>query len=216
MEMTRRKFVVNAVGASILARLAMAGGVGFAGLELSGCNLLTDIENWAPIGEDAINSIISLLTANGVPLPAGITVIVDLIEAGFNALVAAAKEYQSTVPPPQGALQKIQDAFQAISDQFASFVTQLSPIAGKILAIVVSVVKVVISTIGGFISKLPSSASLLAKVTVNPSVSAAPVYRSIRAFKKAFNAQMDAAGYAGFNCPPSCYLKVSLFEHFPG
>lgn len=208
MTITRREFAkYSGVGALTLATAGSS-------LFLSSCNLEQDILNWIPTGEAALNSILTVLSANGILIPPGTTTIVNLIEVGFNDLVAAVKEYQSTTPPPVGALAKLKAAFQAVTDQFGNFVSSLSGTASKILAIVISIAQVVISTIGGFITQLPAAASALARLNPgNASVIASPVHRTRRSFKKAVNSTLDAGKAQGVIVPASAYLPVSLFEH---
>jgi hypothetical protein len=212
---SRRGFMKGAGYGLVILRLATLAGVTTVALEDAGCNVFTDIENWVPVGETAVNSILSVLTANGILVTPAISGIVTLVEAGFNALIAAIKEYQSTTPPPVGALQKIQTAFQDISDQFSAFVGQLSGVAGKVLTVVVALVKVVISTIGGFVGELPASAaSVLAKVSMNSAIATPPVHRTRRGFKKDFNSTLDAGAKQGVICPSGAYMHLSLLEHF--
>ena len=102
--MNRRTFTRIA---SLVLLLATSG----ISLFLAGCGVWTDILNWVPVGEAAINSILAVLTGNGVVITPAIQAIVQLIEAGFAALTAAIKEYQSTTPAPVGALAKVETAF---------------------------------------------------------------------------------------------------------
>jgi hypothetical protein len=213
MQLTRREFAKKVTFTAVGARLAMLIATGST-IELAGCNIIDDIENWVPVGEAAVNSILAILTANGVPIAAGISAVVNVIETAFNDLIAAAKEYQSTTPPPVGTLAKIETIMQDISDQFSSFVSQLSGIAGTILTVVVALVKVVISTIGGFVSQLPTSARALAKLNSHQAVSASPVHRTRRAFKKDWNATLESGKTQGVACPASAYLPVSFWEKF--
>jgi phage-related protein len=205
--MQRREFIGHlGKGAAAVAILGTS-------VELAGCNVISDIQAWIPVGETALNSILSVLTANNIIISPAISTIVGLIETGFNDLVAAIQEYQSTTPPPVGVVAKIQAAIQAVADQFANFVSQLSGTAGKILTVVVAMAKVVISTIEGFVNQLPASARALA-VRLTPELSTPPIHRTRRAFKKSWNAELDAASKVGVVCPKAAYLSVSFFEHF--
>ena len=114
-------------------------------LFMSGCNLYNDILNWVPVGEAALNSILTVLTSNGVLISPAIQSVVALVEAGFAALTAAIKEYQSTTPPPVGAVAKIQTAFNDIVDNFSTFLKSLS-ISGGLIGIVVGLANVVFSS----------------------------------------------------------------------
>jgi hypothetical protein len=207
---TRREFIghLSKTGAVLM----LAGTAGSAAM-LTGCNVLTDIENWIPVAEYAVNSILDVLSANGVPIAAAITAIVGVIETALNDLLAAVQEYQATVPAPIGALAKIQTILKDISDQFSNFISQLSGIVGTILKVVVSLVSVIISTIAGFVNSLPKTATF----TMSFAVAGAPVVavkRTRRVFKKDFNSQLDAAKTSGVTIPTRAYMKLSLLEHF--
>lgn len=203
--MNRRVFIGH------LSKGAAAIAIGSA-LTLQGCNAIADIEAWIPTGENAVNAILSILTANGVPISPAITAAVALVEDALNALMAAAKEYQATTPPPVGALAKLQAALSAVSDQFQNFVSQLSGIAGTVLAVVISLVKVIISTIGGFVSQLPASPSLMAHLNSRPMIAAPPVLRSTDDFKHTWNDQLQSASKTGVACPSGAYLKRGFFH----
>lgn len=203
--MNRRVFV------GTLTKSAAAVAIGSA-LMVEGCNTIQDIENWIPTGESAVNAILSILTANGVPISVPITAAVALVETALNDLLAAAKEYQSATPPPVGALAKIQAALAAVSDQFQNFVSQLSGIAGTVLQTVIALVKVIISTIGGFVSQLPSSPTLMARLNAHPTVAAPPVQRSNDQFKHTWNDQLQAASRTGVACPSGAYLQRGFFH----
>lgn len=216
--MERRQFLEvsgkGALGVAVLT--ATAGGATFL---LSGCNVFTDIENWVPVGEAALNSILSVLTANGVLIAAPVQAIVSLIEAGFAALTAAIKEYQSTTPAPIGALAKIETAFKDIADNFTTFLQSLG-VSGGLLGIIVGLGQIIFSTIAGFMNQLPASSSLHRTVTIGSTMrvgsTTAPVTpkaRTRRVFKKDMNSVLDGGKAIGVVIPPSAYLKVSFWEH---
>jgi hypothetical protein len=213
----RRKFLQGAAGGTALATAARFGLLSLAAgteLALTGCNFVQDIINWVPVAENAINSILTILTSNGILISPAITAGVSLIETALTDLVAAAKEYESITPAPVGAKAKLEAILQVVADQFSSFVSQLGGIAGVVLTTVVDLVKVLISTIGGFINELPASAAMMARLNSHQQLSAAPVKRTKRAFKKAWNAQLDVASGHGVSCPTGAYLHIGFFEHF--
>ena len=212
MELTRRRFFGHLAGSALIARMALAGATGITAVELSGCNVVTDIENWIPTGEAAVNAILAVLTANSIPISVGVSTFAGLVETGLNDLLAAVKEYQATTPPPVGALEKIQTILQDISDQFSSFTTSLSGVAAKVLAVVESLAEIVISTIGGFVGQLGTSASanLSLRLGARP---VAAVHRTRRKFKHDWNSALDSAKKSGVIVPNAAYLKLSLVEH---
>jgi len=212
--LTRREF------GSIFSRLMLALGTMGSWLWTSGCDIFTDIKNWVPIGEAALNAILAVLTGNGVLISPAIQTIVNLVEAGFTALRAAIKEYQSTTPPPVGALAKVETAFKDIVDSFRTFLASLN-VSGGLLGIVIGLGQIIFSTIAAFLNRLPATSSLRRTVSISSSeriagtamVVIVPKDRTRRAFKKDWNRVLDAGPAVGVVVPQSAYLKLSLFEH---
>lgn len=208
----RREFVTK--GAATAALLS-------ASVSLAGCSVWTDIINWVPVGEASLNSILSILSSNGVVVAPAVQTIVSTIEAGFTALVAAVKEYQSATPPPVGALDKIHTAFNAILDNFSTFLKALN-VSGGLLGLITGLAQVVYSTIDAFLGEIPTAAAAITthaaaqraySVGTAPPVVVVPVHRTRRAFKKDFNSMLDSGTKIGVNVPSSAYLKLTLLEH---
>jgi len=177
-------------------------------LFLAGCSVWSDILNWIPVGEAALNSILALLSANGVAIAPALQAIVTLIETAFNDLTAAVKEYQSTTPPPAGALAKVQAAFKAITDQFSNFLSQLG-VSGGLLSVIAGIAQIVFSTIAGFVNQLPTTVALSQRSTVAVGSKSFPVVakkRNVSQFKHDVNVVIDAGKAIGVNCPPNAYL----------
>ncbi len=218
--MERRQFITRSAFTAIGVRFALgASTLGLAAAQ-EGCSVWTDIENWVPVGEAAINSILAVLTANGVVIAAPIQAIVSLIEAGFTALTAAIKEYQSTVPAPVGALQKIETAFTDIVNNFQTFLTSLN-VSGGLLAIIAGLAQIVFSTIAAFMNQLPAASSLKRTLVMSATakvgsttVPVVPKSRSRRTFKHDFNSVLSSSPQVGVVCPASAYLPVSFWERF--
>ena len=209
---TRRQFTGHLVRGAGLVVMSSAA------LSLDGCSVWTDIVNWIPVGEAAVNSILSLLTANGVLIAAPIQVIVSLIEAGFTALKGAVQEYQSTTPPPVGALAKVEAGFKAVIDNFTTFVQSLG-VSGGLLGIITGLAQIIFGTLAAFMNKLPASSSLRRTVVIGSTVKVGtatvavnPKMRTRRVFKKDWNATMATSPRVGVTCPPSAYLPVSFWE----
>ena len=210
--MNRRQFTGHlATGAAIVA-------ISGEGLLLGGCNLYNDILNWVPVGEAALNSILTVLTSNGVAISPAIQSVVSLIEAGFTALTAAIKEYQSTSPAPVGAIAKIQTAFTDIVDNFSTFLKSLSVSSG-LVGIIVGLANIVFSTIAAFQNQLPAPASARFSAAIREvhvgavSQTVTSKLRTKRAFKKDFNSTLDTGAKAGLVIPKSAYLPLSVWEH---
>jgi hypothetical protein len=214
--MNRRNFIGKTGLLVVGLRITGASAVGFW---TAGCNVFTDVLNWVPVGEAAVNSILAVLTGNGVLISPALQSIIGLIEAGFAGLSGAIKEYQSTTPPPAGSLAKIETFFKDVVDNFKTFLASLKVNAG-LLGIVVGLAQIVLSTIAAFMNRLPAASSLRRRLTLNDVHVAdsgyylvvVPKERTRRAFKKDFNHVLDAGSSVGVIAPKSAYLHVSLLE----
>jgi hypothetical protein len=214
MILSRREFGKRATLTAVGMRLALIG----AGVGMAGCNVFNDILNWVPVGEASLNSILTVLTSNGVAIAPAIQSVVSLIEAGFTALTAAVKEYQSTTPAPVGAVAKIQAAFNDIVDNFSTFLKSLSVSSG-LVGIIVGLANVVFSTIAAFANQLPAPATAkfsasIREIHVGAVVqTVTPKLRTRRVFKKDFNSTLDAGAKASLVIPKSAYLPLTFWEH---
>jgi len=214
MEITRRQFGGHLVKGAAIATLAAST------IELGGCSVFTDIENWVPVGEAALNSILAELAANNVPLSSEAQAIVKDIEAGFDAITAAVQEYQSTTPPPVGALAKVQTAFKDVVDQLSAFLSNLALPGGNIVTLISGLASIVFSTIAAFLNKLPALATVTAIGPIHSyrlsglTYTVTAKYRTRRGFKKDWNSQLDSAKSKGVVVTQAAYMKLSLFEHF--
>jgi hypothetical protein len=219
IQLSRRQFARHTILTAIGLRIATLSGIS-AFLVSCGGNVFSSILTWIPVGESALNSILSVLSANGIVLIPGLQVYVSLIEAGFTALTAAIKEYQSTVPAPVGALAKIETAFADVVNNFKTFLSSLS-VNGGLLAIIVGLAQIVFSTIAAFMNQLPAASSMKRTVILgntflvgSATVTVVPKERTRRAFKHDFNAVLDGGPAAGVVIPPPARLKLSFFERF--
>lgn len=219
--LNRREMIRRSTLTVVGTRLAYLAAVSGVAIESEGCNLWNDILNWVPVGEASLNSVLSILTSNGVVIAAPVSAIVTTIEAGFTALTAAIKEYQSVTPPPVGAEAKVQAAFTALVDNFKTFLASLN-VPGSIFAIISGLAQVVLSTIAAFENQLPKTtvATASARVSivgdsvhVGPQVVAiVPKHRTRRAYKRDFNAVLDAGVKLGVTVPKSAYHHLTLLE----
>jgi hypothetical protein len=213
--MNRREFGGHLVkGAAVVGVITMTGA---PALFISGCNIFTDIKNWVPVGKATVDSIISVLSANGVALPAPALAVVTLIEAGFTDLAGAITEYQSTTPAPVGTLAKIETAFKDIVDNFGAFVKSLG-VSGGLEAIVVGLAGVVFSTVAAFLNGLPATSALKRTLVIGSTVpgtnvAIVPKLRTRRGFKRDFNAVLHTGPKIGVTIPANAELKLSLGEH---
>lgn len=180
-------------------------------LFVAGCSVFTDVLNWIPVGEAALNSILAVLTGNGVAITPAIQSVISLIEAGFSTLTAAVKEYQSTTPPPVGALSKVETAFKDIVDNFSTFLSSLS-VSGSLLGIITGLAQVVLSTIAAFVNRLPASTAMksvsvrLSSVKVSgTAITVVPKARNASSFKHDYDAILKSAP-ADVKVPPNAIL----------
>jgi hypothetical protein len=210
----RREFVGHlGKGAAIVALAGMT-------VEMSGCNVISDIENWIPVGEAAVNSILSTLAANNIAISPVAQAIVKDVFASFDALSAAITEYDSVTPPPAGALAKVQAAFKAITDQLGTFLQSLQLPGGNIVTLIVGLANIVFSTITAFTNQLPVAPASFMLSSANHyrlngvEYTVVSKKRTRREFKKSWNAQLDSAKQNGVIVPQSAYLRLSFLEHF--
>ena len=133
--MNRRSFI----GRTVLALVALSTPV-----IMTGCNWATDLLNWIPIGISAVNGVLSLLAGAGIVLGPGVVVIIGLIQAGLTDLKLAIVEYQSTTPPPAGALAKIDTFLSDLVSNIGNVVSQLP--AGNIIGLAISLLMLVLDT----------------------------------------------------------------------
>jgi hypothetical protein len=183
---------------------------------LEGCSVssvFTDLLNWIPVGEAALNGIVTLLQGAGV-IPPGVSAIVTTIEAAFAQLEADVKLYQSINPPPAGALAKVEAAIEILIQNFQTFLQSINVSDSVLLTTIVGLVQIIMSTIAAFQAQMPASTlgvktHLLGasfRVGAN-SYTFAPKHRTRRAFKKDWNKVATAGGH------PEIEMKLTLLEH---
>lgn len=201
----RRRFMKLSAAGAALAFLPFMGG----------CNAIQDIENWVPIGEGAIDSIMAILEANNI----AISPVIQLAEAAVNAaitdLLSACRAYLATTPPPVGTLQKIQTMLSDVTSSFSNFFAQLNlPQGSSLFSLVTGLVKIVLDTISGFAAQIASPAALRIVGSIRASGVSIPITprrRTRRKFKKDWNSALDSA--KGVQVPAQAYEKLSLLEH---
>lgn len=205
--MNRREFFGYLTGSAVAARLALATGTGLAVFE-EGCTPATvfaAIKAWEQTGEDTINSIVSILTANNIIISTGAQTIIGIIETAFNDLINAVNDYYSATPP-SGIVARITAILQDIATEFANFASQLPAPANGIVATVLSLVGLVVSAVEGFISQLPTTAAVQAReIRVNGAVVTAKVMTKNQ-FRNSWNGTLKAAAASGLKCPKNAYL----------
>ena len=212
----RRQFVKR--GAVTVIGLRLAQGTLFVAVieGVGGCNVFSDILNWVPVGESSLNALLAVLSANGYAISPQAQLIVNAVEAGFGQLLAAVKEYQSTTPPPVGAVQKVSAAIKAVVDQFQQFLASLN-VPGTLFNVIAGLAQVILSTIAAFQNRLPATAT--AKLVGDTyhvgtvSLAVVPKERRRGSYKRDFNSVLTTGTHYGVLCPQSAYLKMSLADH---
>ena len=198
MTLTRREFTKST------AALAAGAAVSSA-LELTGCNLETDILNYSKVGKAAFDSVVAMLEARGV-LPAGGNQFTRAVDAAFDAVAAAVAAYQAG--NGTGTLAEISAALAAVTAAISTFLGELNIPEASLLSLVLALVQIILETIAGFVSKLPAPPAPPItqfhtrrgdQLTVEPRV------RTVRQFKRDWNAA--AAGHAELQ------LKLTFWEH---
>jgi hypothetical protein len=201
-------------------KLAGAGVIVLSTGGLEACspsNVATDIINWAPVGKETIDSVMLVLSSNGiVPAPAVLTAQKDA-DAAIDALVTAAQKYNSISPPPAGALQEVQAGFSAVTSSLGAFLQAIALPPGNIMNLIIGIAQIVFSTITAFSNRLPApvatamTRTLSGQHTVGGTPFAfTPKDRTRRQFKKDVNATLDTGKKAGVTVPKAAYLPVTL------
>jgi len=206
--MNRRQFCGHlTTGGLVLA----TGGTIFV---LEGCTsstVFSDILNWVPVGEDALNGIIKLLTGAGAVNPAAAAIVVTT-EAAFSQLEADIKIYQSITPPPSGVEQEITDGLGILVSNFQAFLSAINVSDSTLLTTIAGLVEVVLSTVAGFEALLPAAvAAKLANRNFrigSRNYTYTAQHRTKRSFKRAYNSVAKAGGH------PEIEIPLTLLEHF--
>jgi hypothetical protein len=187
--MNRREFgKLAGTGALVLAS--------GASVTMTGCNPITDLENWIPVALAALSGIVKIL---GVSNP-----IIALIQAAFAALLAALQNYKAGTGP-------ISDVANAVSDvetSFQNFFASLN-IPAALLNTIEALGTVILSTLQGFANLVlgTTTASMVYKLA-GRTVAFTPQKRTIRRFKKDYNAAAVAGGH------PEIEMKLGFWEKF--
>jgi hypothetical protein len=219
--MNRRSFVTRAALSTVGTRFAYLAAVSGVALTSEGCNVFSDIANWVPVGEAAVNSIVSVLTSNGFVISTAIQTAVNLIFGALTSLDNAIIAYQSTTPPPAGTLDKVETFIGDVLNNFKSFLASLN-ISGGLLGIITGLATVVLSTIEAFINDLPATTMPHLKRTIvvgdtfriaNTTMPIVPVHRTRRVFKRNFNSVLDSGASVDVLVAPSAYMHLTLLEH---
>jgi hypothetical protein len=188
---------------------------------LTGCSVMADIVSWGPVGLASFNAMVLVLENGGVVVE---TAAISLIRGIWVRLIAAAKQYEATVPAPVGALAEVYTAFTDLVANFQAWLTSLSLPNGALLTMIVGLAQIILSTIASLEGRLPPIAAsdpltasahrrfveaLHRPLTVaGKFIGQVPaVDRSVGRYKKDWNKVAVAGGH------PEAELPLSLLEH---
>jgi hypothetical protein len=156
-------------------------------------SVFSQIQAWVPVGLNAFNGVLTILEGAGVINPiagSAVALLIQTIQAAFAQLAADVQAYQSITPPPAGALAKIEATLGIIVTHFQAFLSSINISDNKIVTLVVGLVQIILSTIAGFQSQLPTAAAAASRTlqVSGQTIAIVPVKRSVKQFKKDFNA----------------------------
>lgn len=207
----RRAFGLK-LGKSAIAMYMFSG---LAAIYTAGCNFVSDVKAWVPVGVAAFNQICNLLESSGfLSVAAGTAgeAAVGLVSGAFNQVLAAIAAYQAITPAPVGAKERIVAALQVVVAQFQAFLSSLTISDAKIVSLVTGFANIILSTIAGFEGTADVPQGSLVKshtaMICGKALTFTPQQRTVGQFKKDFNACAVQWGH------PELKLKLSFFEHF--
>jgi hypothetical protein len=196
-------------------RLALASAALGPAMLATGCNLETDILNYSKVGKAAFDNLVAILEADGV-LPAGGDQFTKAVDSAFDAVTAAVNAFQAA--NPTGTLADISTALVAVTTAINTFLGELNIPVPSTVTLVIALASVILSTIAGFLTKLPPSpaaTAIVAKLASGASIASrshmqmipiAPKARSVRKFKRDWNAAAKTGGH------PEAELRLSFWE----
>lgn len=178
--MNRRQFVgALSSGAATIA-------LGGVSLGLSGCNPVTDLENWIPVALTAVSQIVKLL---GPVVPAPVAAAILLIQAGFSALLTTLQNYKKGT----GVLSDIANAISAVESAFQSFFASLN-VPSTLVNTIEGLVAIIVSTIQAFANEINPSPTPVTAVN-GKAIPVSPKRRSAKQFTSDWNAQCISSGH---------------------
>jgi len=215
---TRREWIKRSGSSLVMLLLTISS----ASMGLAGCNVYDDIYNWIGVAVASLNSIVTILKANGVIPAEGI---INAILGALNAVKEAIDEYRMTTPHPTGAVAKIELALKSSVDQFSVFLKSLGIGSFGLFSMIAALVQIILSTIAGFLNRLPPSTQLtvstaqhmntvmqIAQIT---GMAVTPKACTIRQYKKDWNAALDNGPALDVIVPRSAYHKIGFWEKLP-
>jgi hypothetical protein len=192
---TRREFGKLIIGA--VPTVALGGGLVMTTAGLSCSNIFTDIETYVPVGLEAFEEVLSLISpAEGAAL-AGI---ITIVKAAFADLAAAVTAYENAPAANKSTLLgKITTAINAVMGELQQFWTDANLPDGTLASTIENVLQVILSTLAAFLPLIGGAMSakyqaLLAKLPKQ--IPFTPQKRTQKQFKAAVNAAFSSHGYS--------------------
>jgi hypothetical protein len=152
---------------------------------MTGCNAVSDLENWIPVALTAVSQIVKLL---GPAIPAPVSAAIAIIQAAFAALLSAIQNYKKG----SGVLADIANGIAAVEAAFNSFFATLN-VPSALIDTIEGLAAIIISTIQAFAGEIgPGPAPTLA---INgKAIPVTPKKRSINQFKSDWNTECVLRG----------------------
>jgi phage-related protein len=147
---TRRQFGKTIMGA--VPTIALAGGLGITTMGLSCGSIFTDIEDYVPIGLEAFQEVLNLISpAEG----AALATIITAVKATFADLTTVISNYQNAPAADKSTLiGKITTAINAVMQELQQFWNDANLPSGTLASTIEGVLQVVISTLAAFLPLL--------------------------------------------------------------
>jgi hypothetical protein len=188
---TRRQF------GKMVGTGALALGIGELTMGLSCSSIFSDIETYVPIGIEAFESIIAIITPAEATALSGI---ITIVKAAFADLAAAVTAYENAPAANKATLLgKITTAINAVMTAIQEFWSQANLPDGTLAATIEGVLQVILSTLAAFLPLVGSTMDTRYQERLQKlphQITFTPAKRSQKQFKAAVNVVFSSHGYA--------------------
>jgi hypothetical protein len=183
---TRRNFIkVSSGGALALGTMATTG--------FSCSSVFTDISTYVPIGLQAFEEILALISPAEATL---LTPIITEVKAGFADLAAAVSAYNNAPAANKATLEgKIATAINAVIGELQQFWNDTNLPDGSLASTIAGVLQIVLSTLAAFLP-LVGGALAMGRKQLARALPITPQKRTQKQFKSDVNAVFAKYGYA--------------------
>lgn len=177
----------------------LAIGLGITSMALSCASIFADILKYVPVALQAFTAILDILSGGGIAIgaDAAITMAINLVKAGFADLQVFVQQYDSAPAADKSTLAgKIATGINLVIGDIQAFWVSLKLPDSDLAAIVQGLLAIILSTLEGFLPSLPAPVSAAAlTVHIGKAIAYTPQKRSVKQFRKDFNAQLAKSGY---------------------